>query len=45
VTQIGAIGTFIDGWNERCEPFTWTKTTDQIIPKATRSHTTSIARH
>jgi transposase len=42
---IGAIGTFIDGWNERCEPFTWTKTTDQIIPKATRSHTTSIARH
>jgi transposase len=42
---IGAIGTFIDGWNERCEPFIWTKTADQIIPHATRGHTTSIARH
>jgi hypothetical protein len=42
---VAAIGTFIDGWNERCEPFTWTKTADEIIPKATRGHTTSIARH
>jgi DDE superfamily endonuclease/Winged helix-turn helix len=42
---IAAIGVFIDGWNERCEPFVWTKTADQIIPHATRSHTTSIARH
>ena len=23
---IAAIETFIDGWNERCHPFTWTKT-------------------
>jgi transposase len=42
---IGAIGIFIDAWNERCEPFTWTKTADQIIPKATRGKPTSIARH
>ncbi len=42
---IGAIEIFIDGWNERCEPFVWTKTADQLIPHATRSHTTSIARH
>ncbi len=42
---IAAIETFIDGWNERCEPFVWSKTADQIIPHATRSHTTSIARH
>jgi transposase len=42
---VAAIGTFIDGWNERCEPFTWTKTANEIIPKATRGHTTSIARH
>jgi transposase len=42
---IGAIGAFIDGWNERCEPFVWTKTADEIIPHATRGHTTSIARH
>jgi transposase len=42
---IGAIETFIDGRNDRCEPFTWTKTADQSIPHATRSHATSIARH
>jgi transposase len=41
----GAIGIFIDAWNERCEPFVWTKTADQIIPRATRSKQTSIARH
>jgi hypothetical protein len=28
---IAAIGNFIDGWNDRCEPFTWTKTADQIM--------------
>jgi hypothetical protein len=31
---IAAIEIFIDGWNERCEPFTWTKTADQILPHA-----------
>ena len=30
-TLIGAIETYIDGWNERCQPFTWTKTADQIL--------------
>ena len=33
---ITAIGTFIDGWNERCHPFVWTKTADQILTKANR---------
>jgi transposase len=42
---IDAIEVFVDGWNDRCEPFVWTKTADQIIPHATRRHTTSIARH
>ena len=28
---IGAITRFIDGWNDRCEPFIWTKTADQIL--------------
>jgi transposase len=42
---IGAIENFIDGWNERCQPFVWTKTAEQIIPHATRGHSTSIARH
>jgi hypothetical protein len=22
---------FIDGWNDRCQPFTWTKPTDEIL--------------
>jgi len=42
---IAAIGIFIDAWNERCEPFVWTKTADQIIDRATRGKHTSIARH
>ena len=31
---IGAIETFIDGWNDRCEPFVWTQTSDEILTKA-----------
>ena len=31
-----AIRAFIDGWNDRCEPFIWTKTADEILAKATR---------
>ena len=41
---VGAIGTFIDGWNDRCHPFTWTKTADEILPHATRKGD-SDARH
>lgn len=41
---IEAIERFIDGWNERCEPFIWTKTADQILAKAHRP-TTSNTRH
>jgi DDE superfamily endonuclease len=33
---IGATRTFIDGVNERCQPFTWTKTAEQILAKANR---------
>src|SRR5215207_4812116 len=28
---IAAIETFIDGWNERCRPFIWTKTADEMF--------------
>ena len=42
---IAAIGTFIDAWNERCEPFTWTKPADELIKKAVKGKTTSLARH
>ena len=31
---VAAIETFIDGWNERCHPFVWTKTADEILPHA-----------
>ena len=41
---IAAIETFIDGWNERCEPFVWTKTADEILTKAHRKKT-SNTRH
>jgi len=36
---IGAIRTFIDAYNERCKPFKWTKTADQILAKANRQRT------
>ena len=42
---ITAIETYIDGWNERCQPFTWTKTAGEIIPKATGGQRTSFTRH
>jgi hypothetical protein len=28
------IRAFIDGWDQRCHPFVWTKTTDQIPGKS-----------
>jgi transposase len=31
-----AIRAFIDGWNDRAHPFTWTKTADHILAKANR---------
>jgi transposase len=41
---IGAIRVFIDAYNERCQPFRWTKTADQILTKAKRQKT-SDTRH
>lgn len=41
---MAAIRNFIDGWNDRCHPFTWTKTAAEILPHATRQ-ATSDARH
>jgi transposase len=38
------IRAFINGWNDRCQPFVWTKTADQILTKADRK-TTSVAVH
>ena len=42
---ITAIETFIDGWNDRCQPFTWTKTPDQLLPRCRPGKRTSFTRH
>jgi hypothetical protein len=42
---IAAIEAFIDGWNDRCHPFTWTKTADEILPKCRPGKRTSFTRH
>jgi transposase len=42
---ITAIGAFIDGWNDRCQPFTWTKTADELLPHCTPGKRTSFTRH
>jgi hypothetical protein len=33
---VAAIRRFCDGWNQRCQPFTWTKDADQIFAKFKR---------
>ncbi len=40
---IGAIRCFVDGWNDRCHPFVWTKTPDEVLSHARRRQTTSDA--
>jgi transposase len=37
------IRAFIDGWNDRAHPFTWTKTAEQILAKADRKKTSDAA--
>ena len=36
---VTAIRAFIDAYNDRCKPFVWTKTADEILPRATRQPT------
>jgi transposase len=38
------IRAFVDGWNDRCHPFVWTKTSEEILKKANRQ-TTSGTSH
>jgi transposase len=33
---VQAIRIFIDAWNQRCQPFQWTKTPEQVLAKAMR---------
>jgi len=40
-----AIRAFIDGWNDRCQPFVWTKTADELLDHARPGQRTSFTRH
>ena len=42
---VGAIGRFIDGWNERCQPFVWTKPADDLLDHCRPGQRTSFTRH
>jgi transposase len=42
---ITAIEAFIDGWNDRCRPFTWTKSADEILPHCRPGKRTSFTAH
>ncbi len=42
---ITAIGTLIDGWNDRCHSFVWTKTADQVLNHCKPGLRTSFTRH
>ena len=42
---IAAIEHFIDGYNDRAQPFVWTKTAEQVLTKATQKQDTSETLH
>lgn len=42
---VGAIRRFIDGWNDRCHPFVWTKSPDEVLSHARPRQRTSDAEH
>jgi transposase len=42
---IAAIARFIDGWNERCHPFVWTKAADDLLGHCQPGQRTSLRRH
>jgi hypothetical protein len=42
---IAAIKHFIEGYNERAQPFLWTKTADQVLAKAIKQQPNSGTLH
>ena len=36
---------YIEGWNQRCQPFIWTKPADELVNRATGGQRSSITRH
>jgi hypothetical protein len=41
---VTAIRAHIDGCNERCQPFLWTKTADEILPRVSGQRTSDARR-
>jgi hypothetical protein len=39
-----AIGRFISAWNQRCQPFSWTKDANTILDKLNRNRTAATIR-
>ena len=42
---VGAIGAFIDGWNDRCQPCVWTKPAEEILSHSKPRKRNSLTRH
>ena len=42
---IAAIEHYIDGYNQRAQPFVWTKTAEEILAKAVEQQPTSGTLH
>jgi hypothetical protein len=42
---IAAIEHFIEGYDDRAQPFAWTKTAEQVLEKAIKRQDTSDALH
>jgi transposase len=42
---MAAIRRFCDGWNQRCQPFRWTKDADQILTTLNRQNTSATDRY
>jgi hypothetical protein len=42
---VAPIGRFCAGRNQRCQPFAWTKDTDQILAKLNSGNTTATSDH
>jgi hypothetical protein len=42
---IAAIGRFIDGWNDRCQPFVSVKAADEILDHCRPGQRTSFTLH
>jgi len=41
----GADRSVLCGWNQRCQPFAWTKDTDQILANLNSGNTTATSDH